>query len=174
MREQGRPPPVIGVVGWKDNGKTTLVERLVAHLVVQGLRVSTIKHTHHSTDLDRPGKDTWRHRAAGATEVVLASSARYAILHELRAEPEPELDGLLARMAPADLVIVEGFKRFPHPKVEVHRAARGTQLLARDDPTVIAVASDEPLPGLAVPVLDLDDVAGIARLIAGRLELALP
>jgi molybdopterin-guanine dinucleotide biosynthesis protein MobB len=164
-----RLPPVIGIVGWKDNGKTTLVERLVAHLVAQGLRVSTIKHTHHSADLDRPGKDTWRHRQAGATEVVLASSARYAILHELRHAPEPELDGLLARMAPVDLVIVEGFKRFAHPKIEVHRAARGTPLIARDDRTVIAVASDEPLPGLAVPVLDLDDVAAIARLITGRI-----
>jgi molybdopterin-guanine dinucleotide biosynthesis protein MobB len=171
MRERTRLPPVIGIVGWKDNGKTTLVERLVAHLVGRGLRVSTIKHTHHSTDLDRPGKDTWRHRAAGASEVVLASSARYAILHELRHEPEPELDQLLARMAPAHLVIVEGFKRFPHPKIEVHRAARGTPLIARDDPTVIAVASDVPLPGLAVPVLDLDDIPAIARLIGDRLAL---
>jgi molybdopterin-guanine dinucleotide biosynthesis protein MobB len=171
MHERERRPAVIGIVGWKDNGKTTLVERLVAHLVARGLKVSTIKHTHHATDLDRPGKDTWRHRAAGATEVVLASSARYAILHELRHEPEPELDGLLARMAPADLVIVEGFKRFPHPKIEVHRAARGTPLIARDDPTVIAVASDEPLAGLAVPVLDLDDIPAIARLIGERLAL---
>jgi molybdopterin-guanine dinucleotide biosynthesis protein MobB len=164
-----RLPPVIGIVGWKNNGKTTLVERLVAHLVGQGLRVSTIKHTHHSADLDRPGKDTFRHREAGATEVVLASSARYAILHELRDAAEPELDDLLARMAPADLVIVEGFKRFKHPKIEVHRAARGTALLARDDPTVIAIASDEPLAGLGIPVLDLDDVAGIAGLITGHL-----
>lgn len=171
MHERERRPAVIGIVGWKDNGKTTLVERLVAHLVARGLKVSTIKHTHHATDLDRPGKDTWRHRAAGATEVVLASSARYAILHELRHEPEPELDGLLARMAPADLVIVEGFKRFPHPKIEVHRAARGTPLIARDDPTVIAVASDEPLAGLAVPVLDLDDIPAIARLVGERLAL---
>jgi molybdopterin-guanine dinucleotide biosynthesis protein MobB len=172
MRERTRRPPVIGIVGWKDNGKTTLVERLVAHLVGQGLRVSTIKHTHHAADLDRPGKDTWRHRAAGATEVVLASSARYAILHELRREPEPELDDLLARMAPADLVIVEGFKRFAHPKIEVHRAARGTPLIAREDSTVIAVASDEALADLAVPVLGLDDVPAIARLILERLALA--
>lgn len=162
---------VIGVVGWKNNGKTTLVARLVAHLAASGYRVSTVKHAHHEVDLDRPGKDSWRHREAGAGEVMLATSRRWALIHELRNEPEPPLDVLLARMSPADLVVVEGFKRFPHPKVEVHRRERGTPLLAHEDPTVIAVASDEPLPGLAVPVLDLDDVPGIAALVLARLEL---
>lgn len=173
MGYQGRAarPVVIGVVGWKNNGKTTLIERLVARFTTAGLAVSTVKHTHHAADLDRPGKDTFRHRLAGAREVVLASSVRFAILHELRGAPEPELDALLARMAPVDLVIVEGFKRFAHPKIEVHRKARGTPLLARTDPDIIAVASDEPLEGLAVPVLPLDDVAGIAAVIAAHLEL---
>jgi molybdopterin-guanine dinucleotide biosynthesis protein MobB len=164
-------PAVIGVVGWKNSGKTTLVERLVAHFVAAELVVSTVKHTHHSADLDRPGKDTYRHRAAGAREVVLASSARFAILHELRDAPEPKLDALIARMAPADLVIVEGFKRFPHRKIEVHRGERAALLLAREDRSIIAVASDQPLHDLAVPVLPLDDIRAIARFIAQRLEL---
>ena len=163
--------PVIGIVGWKDSGKTTLVVRLVEHFAAGGLRVSTVKHAHHSVDPDQPGKDSWRHREAGAQEVLLATAARYALFHELRGEPEPPLDELLARLAPADLVIVEGFKRFAHPKIEVHRAVRGTPLLAQKDPAIVAVASDEPLPGLHVPVLGLDDIAGIAALIRRRLEL---
>ena len=162
---------VIGVVGWKNNGKTTLVVRLIEHLVARGYRVSTVKHAHHEADLDRPGKDSWRHREAGAAEVMLATARRWALVHELRDEPEPPLDAILARLSPADLVIVEGFKSFPHPKVEVHRAERGTPLIARDDPTVVAVASDEPLADLAVPVLGLDDVPAIADLILRRLEL---
>lgn len=162
---------VIGVVGWKNNGKTTLVVRLIEHLVARGYRVSTVKHAHHEADLDRPGKDSWRHREAGAAEVMLATGRRWALVHELRDEPEPPLDAILARLSPADLVIVEGFKSFPHPKVEVHRAERGTPLIARDDPTIVAVASDEPLPDLAVPVLGLDDVPAIADLILRRLEL---
>jgi len=162
---------VIGVVGWKNNGKTTLVVRLIEHLVARGYRVSTVKHAHHEADLDRPGKDSWRHREAGAAEVMLATARRWALVHELRDEPEPPLDAILARLSPADLVIVEGFKSFPHPKVEVHRAERGTPLIARDDPTIVAVASDEPLVDLAVPVLGLDDVPAIADLILRRLEL---
>jgi molybdopterin-guanine dinucleotide biosynthesis protein MobB len=165
---------VFGVVGWKNNGKTTLVERLVAHLTAAGYRVSTVKHAHHEVDLDQPGKDTWRHRQAGACEVVLATARRWAVIHELRGEAEPALDELLARMTPVDVVIVEGFKRFPHPKLEVHRRQRGTPLLARDDPTVVAVATDEPLPGLRVPQLGLDDVAGIARFVLDRLEILAP
>jgi len=166
---------VIGVVGWKNNGKTTLVVRLVAHLTSLGYRVSTVKHAHHEVDLDRPGKDSHRHREAGAGEVMLATSRRWALIHEFRDdEPEPPLEALLARMSPADIVVVEGFKRFPHPKVETHRRERGTPLLAEGDPSIVAVASDEPLPGLAVPVLDLDDVTGIAALVLRRLELGRP
>jgi molybdopterin-guanine dinucleotide biosynthesis protein MobB len=156
---------VIGIVGWKNNGKTTLVVRLVEHFTRAGQRVATIKHAHHEADLDQPGKDSWRHREAGAVEVLLATARRWALIHELREEAEPPLDELLSRLSPADLVIVEGFKHFPHPKIETHRAARGTPLLAPGDPAIRAVASDEPLPGLDLPVLDLDDVPAIAAFI---------
>ena len=168
MIESSTGRRVIGVVGWKNNGKTTLVVRLVEHLTAQGLRVSTVKHAHHSVDLDQPGKDSWRHREAGAAEVVLATARRWALIHELRQEDEPPLEELLAKMAAVDLVIVEGFKRFPHPKIEVHRKERGTPLLARDDPSIVAIASDEPLADLAIPVLDLDDVEGLAALALAR------
>lgn len=168
MRSSDGKRRVIGIVGWKNNGKTTLVVRLVDHLVRRGLAVSTVKHAHHSVDVDQPGKDSWRHREAGAREVVLATARRWALIHELRDEPEPPLEAILAKLAPVDLVIVEGFKRFPQPKIEVHRRERGTPLLARDDPTIVAVASDEPLPGLSVPVLDLDDIEAIARLALAR------
>lgn len=163
---------VFGVVGWKDNGKTTLVVRLVEHLTAAGWRVSTIKHAHHEVDLDQPGKDTWRHREAGAQEVVLATARRWAVIHELRGAPEPPLAALLERMTPVDLVLVEGFKRCPHLKLEVHRAARGTPLLAQGDPSIVAVASDAPLRDLALPRFDLDDVTGIATFILERVELA--
>ncbi|MFO1047216.1 MAG: molybdopterin-guanine dinucleotide biosynthesis protein B [Geminicoccaceae bacterium] len=156
---------VFGVVGWKNNGKTTLVERLVAHLTAEGMRVSTVKHAHHEVDLDQPGKDTWRHREAGAEEVVLATARRWAVIHELRGAAEPSLDELLARMTPVDLVLVEGFKRFPHPKLEVHRRERGTPLLAAEDPSIVGVASDEPLPAIALPQFQLDDIAAIARFV---------
>jgi molybdopterin-guanine dinucleotide biosynthesis adapter protein len=165
---------VFGVVGWKNNGKTTLVERLVANLTAAGYRVSTVKHAHHEVDLDQPGKDTWRHREAGAREVVLATARRWAVIHELRGEAEPALDELLARMTPVDLVVVEGFKRFPHLKLEVYRRERATPLLARDDPSVVAVATDEPLPGLHVPQFGLDDVAGVARFVLDRLGIPVP
>ncbi|HFA59592.1 MAG TPA: molybdopterin-guanine dinucleotide biosynthesis protein B [Rhodospirillales bacterium] len=168
QRDSAAAAPVIGVVGWKNNGKTTLVTRLVAHLVARGLRVSTVKHAHHSVDVDQPGKDSHRHREAGASEVVLATARRWVLIHELRDEPEPRLEDLLAKMAPADLVIVEGFKRFPHPKIEVHRKARGTPLIAREDPTVLAVASDEPLPDFDRPVFHLDAIAEIADFILAR------
>lgn len=155
---------VIGVVGWKNNGKTTLVVRLVEHLVARGLRVATVKHAHHGIDLDQPGKDSWRHREAGAAEVVLATSRRWILMHELKDEPEPPLTELLAKLAPADLVIVEGFKGTSLPKIEVHRAERGTALIARDDANVVAVASDVVLADLDVPVLHLDDIPAIAEM----------
>ena len=161
---------VFGIVGFKDNGKTTLLVRLVAHLVGLGLRVSTVKHAHHAVDIDQPGKDSFRHREAGAREVILATSRRWALVHELHDEAEPALADLVARLAPADLVLVEGFKAFPHPKLEVHRAARGTPLLATADPTIVAVATDEPLP-TPLPCFPLDDVAAVARFILGQLEV---
>ncbi|HMR29521.1 MAG TPA: molybdopterin-guanine dinucleotide biosynthesis protein B [Geminicoccaceae bacterium] len=174
MSERGRPQPVIGVVGWKNSGKTTLVVRLVEHLTAKGLTVSTVKHAHHAVDPDAPGKDSRRHREAGAREVMLATASRFALFHEHRGEREPPLDELLARMQPVDLVVVEGFKRFAYPKIETHRAERRTPLLAGEDPTIVAVASDEPLDGSPVPVLDLDDIPAIAGLIMGRLGLRWP
>jgi molybdopterin-guanine dinucleotide biosynthesis protein MobB len=162
---------VIGVVGWKNNGKTTMVVRLVEHLTARGYRVSTVKHAHHSVDIDQPGKDSWRHRQAGASEVVLATGRRWALVHELRDEPEPPLEAILAKLSPVDLVIVEGFKRFPHPKIEVHRRDRATPLIAWEDPAVVAVASDEPITDLDRPVFDLDDIEGIARFVLERTEM---
>lgn len=159
---------VFGVVGWKNNGKTTLVERLVGHLTGSGCRVSTVKHAHHEVDLDQPGKDSWRHREAGAREVVLATARRWIVIHELREEAEPPLEALLTRMTPVDLVLVEGFKRFSHPKLEVHRRERGTPLLAAEDTSIVAIASDEPMPDLRLPQFDLDDVPAIADFVLQR------
>ena len=161
---------VFGVVGWKNNGKTTLVERLVTHLTAEGRRISTVKHAHHEVDLDQPGKDTWRHREAGAEEVVLATARRWAVIHELRGAPEPSLDELLAKMTPVDLVLVEGFKRCGHPKLEVHRQERGTPLLAVEDPSIVALATDEALPEIALPQFPLDDVAAIADFVLQRAD----
>ena len=159
---------VIGIVGWKNNGKTTLVVRLVEHLVRSGLKVSTVKHAHHAIELDRPGKDSWRHREAGASEVVLATSRRWIMMHELRDEAEPPLAQLLAKLAPVDLVVVEGFKGTSLPKIEVHRGERGTDLIARTDPDVVAVAADVPLAGLDVPVVHLDDIPAVAEIALAR------
>jgi molybdopterin-guanine dinucleotide biosynthesis protein MobB len=174
MAALGHDGPVLGIVGWKNNGKTTLVVRLVEWLTAQGYRVSTVKHAHHTVDIDQPGRDSWRHRQAGATEAVLATSRRFAVVHELRDEAEPALEDLLARMAPVDLVVVEGFKRFGHPKIEVHRRERGTALIAPEDPSVIAVATDHPALDTDRPLLPLDNVEAIARFALGRLGLRPP
>lgn len=162
---------IYGVIGWKDAGKTGLMERLVAEITGRGLRVSTVKHAHHAFDLDRPGKDSYRHRAAGAGEVLLASHERWALLHEIGAGAEPEMSDLLAKLAPCDLVLVEGYKRDSHPKIEVFRAATGQSLIQPDDPTVRAVASDVARDGLPVPVFDLDDTAAIADFILAETAL---
>lgn len=159
-----------GVVGWKNAGKTGLMERLVAEIAGRGLSVSTVKHAHHSFDVDQPGKDSHRHRVAGAREVLLASGKRYALMHELRDEAEPPLGTLLQRLAPVDLVLVEGYKRDAHPKVEAHRSETGNSLIAPDDPTVRAVASDTPLD-LDRPVFDLNDTVAIADFILGEVGL---
>jgi molybdopterin-guanine dinucleotide biosynthesis protein MobB len=156
---------VFGVVGWKNAGKTTLMERLVAEIAARGVSVSTIKHAHHAFDIDHVGKDSWRHRQAGAREVLVASRDRWALMSELRGAPEPPLEALLARLSPVDLTLVEGYKRDGHAKVEVHRAATGAPLIARDDPTVRAVATNDPVAGLSVPLLPLDDPAAIADFI---------
>ncbi|MEM6906009.1 MAG: molybdopterin-guanine dinucleotide biosynthesis protein B [Pseudomonadota bacterium] len=162
---------VYGVVGWKNAGKTTLVERLVAEISARGLSVSTIKHTHHGVDVDQPGKDSHRHREAGARQVILASGARWALMTELRGEPEAPLEALLGQLAQVDLVIVEGYKRDAHPKIEAWRAETGQPLIARDDPSVRAVASNDA-PDTAKPVIGLDDIPGIADFILADLGLA--
>ncbi|KAF0115826.1 MAG: molybdopterin-guanine dinucleotide biosynthesis protein B [Rhodobacteraceae bacterium] len=154
---------VYGVIGWKNSGKTSLMERLVTEITGRGFSVSTVKHVHHSVDLDQPGKDTYRHRQAGAQEVVLASADRLAILVEHRGI-EPELPAVLARLAPVDLVLVEGYKRDAHPKVEVWREETGQPLIQSGDPLVRAVASDATLT-LPVPVLDLNDTVAVANFI---------
>lgn len=159
------------MTGWKDSGKTTLVERLVAEITGRGLKVTTLKHAHHEFDIDQPGKDSHRHRAAGAVQVLVASRLRWALMTELRDAPEPPLGALLARLAPVDLVLVEGWKRDRHPKIETRRAATAQDSIAESDATVEAVASDAALPGLAVPVFDLDDVPGIADFILTRTRL---
>ena len=159
-----------GVTGWKNAGKTGLMERLVTEITGRGLTVSTVKHAHHSFDVDRPGKDSHRHRVAGATEVLLASRNRFALMHELRDEDEPTLDALLAKLMPVDLVLVEGYKRDRHPKVEAFRAETGNDLIAPGDPTIRAVASDTPMT-LDRPVFDLNDTAAIADFILSEVGL---
>lgn len=163
---------VYGVTGWKNTGKTHLMERLVAEIADRGMSVSTVKHAHHDTQVDQPGTDSHRHRQAGAREVLLASPRRWALMTELRGAEEPPLAALLARLAPVDLVLVEGYKRAPHPKIEAWRRAAGRPLLAGTNPTVRAIAADAPPPGAgAVPVLDLDDTAAIAGFILSELGL---
>jgi molybdopterin-guanine dinucleotide biosynthesis protein MobB len=161
---------VFGIVGWKNAGKTGLMERLVTEITARGFSVSTVKHAHHSFDVDHPGKDSFRHREAGASQVLLASRNRIALMHELRGAPEPTLEVLLAQLAPVDLVLVEGYKRDGHAKVEAHRAVTGNPLIASDDPTVRAVASDTPIE-LDRPVFGLDDTAAIADFILREVGL---
>jgi len=156
---------LFGIAGWSGSGKTTLLAKLIPALVARGLTVSTIKHAHHGFDLDTPGKDSHTHRRAGATEVLVSSAARYALIHELRGAPELTLEELAARLSPVDLVLVEGFKRSRHRKLEVWRAAVGKPPLWPDDPSVVAVASDGAVPGCTVPVFDLDDVEAIAGFV---------
>ncbi len=164
---------VYGVVGWKNAGKTTLVERLVGEIAGRGFSVSTVKHTHHKVDVDQKGKDSWRHRKAGAQQVILASSARWAIMTELRDAPEAPLRELLGHLAPVDLVIVEGYKRDDHPKIEVWRAETGQPLIALDDPTVRAIASNDTPEGASQPVIGLNDIPAIADFILSDLGLEL-
>jgi molybdopterin-guanine dinucleotide biosynthesis adapter protein len=164
-------PRIFGLAGWSGSGKTTLVTRLLPELTRRGLAVSTVKHAHHDFDVDKPGKDSWLHRAAGATEVMVSSARRWALMHEHRGAPEATLTEVLRRMSPVDLIIVEGFKGEPHAKLEVHRASLGKPLLCRDDPHIVAVASDAPLAGVALPVLPLDDAAAIARFILAHFRL---
>ena len=156
---------IIGLAGWSGSGKTTLIKKLIPSLIARGSSVSTLKHAHHGFDLDQPGKDSFFHRAAGATEVIISSARRWAILHELREEPEWDLLALVAKMSPVDLVLVEGFKRDAFPKLEIHRAANGKPLIHPDDPHIVAIAADIALPQAKIPVIDLNNVEAIADLL---------
>ncbi len=160
-----KPMRIIGLAGWSGSGKTTLITSVIPVLVRRGLKVATVKHAHHGFDTDQPGKDSWLHRRAGASEVAVVSSRRWAIVHELGTEPEPPLGEVLAKLSPVDLVIVEGFKRHSHPKIEVYRAAVGKPLLHPDDDCIVAIATDAPLKEAQVPVLMLDDVESIANVL---------
>ncbi len=165
-------PAILGVTGWKNSGKTTLTERLVTELARRGHAVSTVKHAHHDFDIDRQGTDSFRHRAAGAREVAIVSDRRWALMHELRDEAEPPLEAVLARLSPCDLVLVEGYKREAHRKIEVRRlGARDTKPLSKVDPNIVAIAADHPVAGEAVPVFSLDDVAAIADFVEALCKL---
>ena len=159
---------IIGLAGWSGSGKTTLITKLIPRLTARGLRVSTLKHAHHGFDLDQPGKDSFMHRTAGATEVIVSSARRFAVLHELRDEPEWNLPALVGKMSPVDLILVEGFKRDAFPKIEIHRVANGKPLIHPDDPHIVAIAADTALPQATVPVIDLDDIDAIADLVLAR------
>jgi molybdopterin-guanine dinucleotide biosynthesis protein B len=161
---------VIGLAGWSGAGKTTLLSRLVPHLVAEGLRVSTIKHAHHSFDVDRPGKDSWTHRQSGATEVLVSSEQRFALMHELRGAPELTLRELLPKLSPVDLVIVEGYKTTTPRKIEVHRVSNGKPLLYPSDPAIVGIATDGPMES-GLPSVQIDDIAGVAAMVR---EYAIP
>ena len=166
-------PKVFGFAGYSGAGKTTLIEQLIPRFVAAGLRVSLIKHAHHAFDVDTPGKDSYRHRQAGCTEVMVACDRRWVLMHELRDEAEPELEEQVARFSPCDLILVEGFKRSAMPKLEIFRPSVGKPPLHPDDPTIVAVASDGPVD-TALPVLDLGAPATIAEFIIAHLSLVPP
>jgi molybdopterin-guanine dinucleotide biosynthesis protein B len=160
------PPAIFGFAGFSGSGKTTLIERVIPLLVARGLRVSLIKHAHHDFDIDKPGKDSHRHREAGASEVLVSGGRRWALMHELRGEPEPDLAALLGHLSPSDLILVEGFKHDAIPKLEVHRPALGHPLLALTDPHIVAIATDAPVDS-PLPQLDLNDAEAVAGFISG-------
>jgi len=159
---------LIGLAGWSGAGKTTLMTRLIPEMTRRGVAVSTLKHAHHAFDVDRPGKDSYEHRSAGARQVLVASANRWALMTELRGAPEPKLAELLRQFAPVDLVIVEGFKRDAHPKIEVHRAENGKPWLHPDDPYIAAIASDVPPPTGRLPQAHLDAIEAIADLVLAK------
>jgi len=157
---------VFGVTGWKNSGKTTLVEALVGELTARGWQVATVKHAHHDFDIDKEGTDSFRHRKAGAREVAIVSGRRWALMHELGEEEEPTLEEVLSRLSPADLVLVEGYKRGSHRKIEARRLeAKDRSPLTATDPNIAAIAADHPVAEEVVPVFDLDDIGGIADFI---------
>ena len=165
-------PRVFGIAGWKNSGKTGLAVRLVEEFTRRGYRISTIKHAHHDFDIDKVGADSYRHRQAGAHEVTIVSGTRFAIMHELRGEPEPAFEDILARLAPCDLVLIEGYKREPIPKIEARRLeAAKREPLAPTDQHICAIAADHPVTESTLPVFDLDDTMAIADFIAAKLGL---
>jgi molybdopterin-guanine dinucleotide biosynthesis protein B len=164
--------PVFGITGWKNSGKTQLVTRLVAEFTRRGFKVSTVKHAHHNFDIDKPGADSYRHREAGACEVALVSGRRWALMHELRDEDEPPLEDILARLSPCDLILIEGYKRESHPKIETRRLASSDRgPLSASDPNIVAIAADHEVPDEVLPVFDLDDVDAMADFIQTHLAL---
>ncbi len=163
---------LFGIAGWSGSGKTTLIVRLLPELIRRGITVSTIKHAHHSFDIDRPGKDSHDHRSAGASEVMITSRDRWALMHENRTTPEPSLEDVLARMAPVDLILIEGFKADAVDKLEVHRTTLGKELLCPGDPRIVAVACETALPSVDLPVLNLDDAVRIVDFIVDHCGLA--
>jgi molybdopterin-guanine dinucleotide biosynthesis protein B len=160
---------IFGLTGWSGSGKTTLLTALIPLLIARGLSVSTVKHAHHGFDLDQPGKDSWRHRQAGAREVMISSGARWALMHELSG-PEPPLSELLGRLSPVDLVLIEGFKASPHPKLEVHRPALGRPPMWPERADIVAVAADTDVPGCDRPVLALNEPAAVAAWVLAFLD----
>jgi molybdopterin-guanine dinucleotide biosynthesis protein MobB len=165
---------LFGLAGWSGSGKTTLTAKLLPELMARGVTVSTMKHAHHNFDIDQPGKDSYVHRMAGAQEVLVASANRWALMHEHRGAPEPTAAELIAHMTPVDLLLVEGFKREPHDKLEIHRAANGKPLIYPDDQYIVAVASDITLPDCPLPQLPLDNVAAVADFIVNHCGLVRP
>jgi molybdopterin-guanine dinucleotide biosynthesis protein B len=162
---------VMGIVGWSGSGKTRLVVELLPILKEAGLKVSTMKHAHHRFDADKPGKDSFQHREAGASEVLVVTSMRWVLMHESREEPEASIEALIERMTPVDLLLIEGFKTHHHPKLEIHRQSEGKPLLCREDLEIVAVASDCPIAGLEIPSLDLNDPRAIAAFILAHTGL---
>jgi molybdopterin-guanine dinucleotide biosynthesis adapter protein len=168
--EPANPARVIGIAGWSGAGKTTLLTRLIPALVQRGLRIATIKHAHHAFDVDQPGKDSYEHRKAGASEVIVSSARRWVVMHEVENGGEASLAELLRKVSPCDLILVEGFKREPLPKIEVFRGAVGKPALHDDDTRVVAIASDAALPSARVPVIDLDDIEAVSDVVCERAE----
>ncbi len=158
---------VFGFAGWSGSGKTTLIEQLIPRFVAAGMTVSLVKHAHHSFDVDQPGKDSYRHREAGCQEVLVSSDRRWVIMHELRGDPEPALDEQIKRIAPCDLLLIEGYKRYPMPKLEIYRETNGKPLLHPEDPYIIAIASDVEL-ATKLPRFDLNDYDRIAKFVLGH------
>lgn len=162
---------ILGLAGWSGAGKTTLIAKLIPVLTGCGFTVSTMKHAHHAFDIDTPGKDSYVHRAAGATEVMIASGKRWALMHELRDAPEPDAATLIGHMSPVDLLLIEGFKQQPHDKIEIHRAANGKPLLSTDDPTYVAILCDGPVPESPLPQIGLNDIEAIADFVITHCRL---